>query len=174
MLTKELSWYRGDKTDFSFVVTGDHTARKLRFVVKADKTITGDRLIEKKNTLFGGSDAELEAAYSSTTGKTTITVHILEDDNSDFANSKYYFDIVSISNTDPDDTETIVKGTINNNFDVQTDYDGTNLPSSATRYVNLDASEAEVGDMVQCQLVGGVKTFVLITIADLKTQLGIE
>jgi len=160
MLNRDLSWYRGDKTDFSFVVNGNHTERYLRFVVKADKEITSNRLIEKRNQLFGGSDTQLFAEYNEDTNRTTITIHILGNDNSDFKNAKYYYDVVSINPTDLDDTVTIIKGTITNNIDVQTDFDGTDLPGEAQRYMPVIADNFDDQELIKTQVVNGVKTFI--------------
>lgn len=174
MVETKLTIQRGDKVSKELLIPGDITTRKLSFGVKADLEIDSDRLIQKRNTLYGGSDDELTANYDSVKGKTTVTIFFDKEDTADFTNDYYYYDLISQDADDSDDEITVAKDLIKIDKDVQTPFDGTNLPSSATRYVNLDASEAEAGDLIQCQLVDGVKTFVLITIEDLKTQLGIE
>lgn len=167
----DLKFIRGTKQKFILYVPGDVTARKLRFVVKEDKELTTDRLIEKNNTLNGGSDAELKATYSSGQNRTKLEIFKQKIDDGDFANDAYYFDVRSISTTDSADDVRIEQGNIRMDFSVSSDTDGTSLPSSASRWVNLDASEAEVGDVIQCKLVGGVKVFQLITLTELKQQL---
>jgi N-methylhydantoinase B/oxoprolinase/acetone carboxylase alpha subunit len=167
----DLKFIRGTKQKFILYVPGDVTARKLRFVVKEDKELTTDRLIEKNNTLNGGSDAELKATYIAGQNRTTLEIFKQKVDDGDFTNDAYYFDVRSISTTDSADDVRIERGDIRMDFSVSSDTDGTNLPSSASRWVNLDASEAEVNDLIQCKLVGGVKVFQLITLTELKQQL---
>lgn len=162
----DLKHKRGTKKRVTIPVPGDHTNREIIFTVKRGYKETDDRVIEKKKSL-----GEIDTTYDSTKNVTNCSFWLLKNDTTDLAISNYPYDIDSISLTDPEDIDTPAGGALILLQDVRTPFDGTALSSSATRYVNLDASEAEVGDVIQCKLVSGVKVFQLITLTELKKQL---
>lgn len=171
--TKDLKVYRGDKIsadDLYVEVAGDHTARNLSFAVKADKELTSDRLIEKT--------IELTAVYSG--GKTKIGIPLDAVDTQDLAEKKYYYDLTSTSPADATDVITVSKGKFDVEGDVQTPYDGTDLPGDAQRYIpylpvdpethimsvhptvrNLDLEESTLEE---------VKEFLMTLVDDLKAR----
>ena len=163
---------RGDPKELIFYCPGNLSTYKIIFVVKANKVLTSNRLIQKKNTAAGGSGSELIAEVSG--NETKITVKLEAADTQDFTALKYDYDITAQPADDSTDPETIEGGIINIDQDVQTPYDGFDLPVSATRFLQVDASNGLVGDLIQITTDdNGDRVFSFITIEELKTQLGI-
>lgn len=128
--------YRGDYIPMPFFVPGDHTARKLIFVLKDSTTITDTRLVEKKNTAAGGGDSQITAV--AVRDSTLITVYILKANTAELTEDEYYFDITSEHASTASDHYTVVRGTISLLQDVQTPTDGavvTNIDAAQVRNV---------------------------------------
>lgn len=134
---------RGDKDSLLFSSSVDYTAYKLEFVIKTDKTLTGDRLVEKQNTAMGGDDTEITVTAS------TIKVFLLKGDTQDFTSVPYYYDLVATLASDATFSKTINYGHVNMIFDVGSPYDGTDLPDDAERYVPVLESNFTADDFVQ-------------------------
>lgn len=122
---------RGDQVDLTFILDGDVSSDAIVFIAKRDKTLTSARIIEKKNTVAGGGNTELEVAYSSTNLKSTVTVHILEGNTQALTDEFLYFDIYN--NTD---NETLIHGKMWILADVQSPYDSGSVPSSEIPILN--------------------------------------
>lgn len=116
---------RGDDVDLVFTVDIDYSSEGIIFIAKRDKTLTSARIIEKKNTIAGGSDTELEVSA------TSITVHLLEGNTQASEDEFLYFDIYN--NTD---NETLFHGKMWILADVQSPYDSGSLPSSELPILN--------------------------------------
>jgi hypothetical protein len=116
---------RGDDVSLVFATSTDYSTKSIIFITKRDKTLTSARIIEKKNTVAGGSNAELEVSASA------ITVHILEGNTQSLEDEFLYFDIYN--NTD---NETLFHGKLWILADVQTPYDSGSLPSSELPILN--------------------------------------
>lgn len=138
---------RGDRTDLTITISGDYHAYKLLFGVKSDKLTTTSRLIQKKNVLAGGADAQLTATY--TAPNTTVTIKLLPEDDWDFTNTKYYYDLNATSTTDSTNVHTLIIGEIAIRQDVITDFDGTDLPSAAERYYPITVTSITDGYTVK-------------------------
>lgn len=141
--SKNIDIYRGDSLKINFSVNGDHTARKLTFVIKASQSLTGDRLVEKKN--IGGTGISATLAN----GKTLIGVTLGKTDTYDFTSPVYYYDLTSEHATNSGDHYTLISGKVNVQFDTQTPSDGTNLPSTAVRYIPIDTTNLTNGYLIQ-------------------------
>ena len=124
---------RGDPREEIIYISGNYSAHRLVFVTKADKVLTSDRLIEKKNTAAGGDDDEITASYAN--GKTKITVKLLKDDTQDFTQDTYYYDLTAQIADQSTDPVTLAYGELQLIEDVQTDYDNTDLPADGQRYI---------------------------------------
>ena len=147
MYKKNYEILRGDPANLICYVPGDVTTQKLIFVVKASKDLTGDRLIEKKNTAAGGSDDEIIITYAN--GKTKITVKLLKEDTQDFIETTYYHDTTSQPIGNATDPVTVSGGTLTIDKDVQSPFDGTNLPAAAERLVPILASQLTAGKLLK-------------------------
>jgi len=145
MLKRNYTILRGDPKNLTFTLTGDYSEEKIIFVVKADKVLTSDRLIQKRNTAAGGSDDELTAVYDDEKNKSTFTIKLEKIDTQDFTEEEYYYDITSQPADNSEDPITIASGNLEIEFDVQTDYDGTDLPEDATRYIPFILSDIGAG-----------------------------
>jgi hypothetical protein len=142
-MLKDFNVYRGDTKTLTFQVSGDVTASALSFVVKADKVITSSRLIQKLNTVAGGSNSEILASYDSEALVTTISVYIEKIDTQDLTKKFYYYDLlVGTSSTSH-------YGTLYLEQDVQTDYDGTDLPADGKRYIPVILSNINNNDFIK-------------------------
>lgn len=166
---------RGDRVTLKFLARGDVTAKKLTYVCKESTDLTADRLIEKRNTLAGGSVSEMAATYDLNTEKTEILVEILSSNTQDLTPSAYPHDIEAVQVDNPLIKETIIEGTLTLAVDVQTPFDGFTLPTGAKRFLPIDANDANVGDLIQCTWDSEAQknVFSFISIAQLKSQLGI-
>lgn len=116
---------RGDDVDLVFTTNIDYSTKKIVFIAKRDKTLTSARIIEKKNTLAGGGDAELEVSDDA------ITVHILEGNTQALTDEYLYFDIFNDT-----DNETLFHGKLWILADVQSPYDSGGMPSSTIPILN--------------------------------------
>jgi len=124
--------YRGDTTTLTFIVEGDHTARKLAFIAKKGKDLVNPRIITKKNTLDSGGDDQLLATLIEVTtpDKTKLEVFILPVNTNALTIPKLYFDITSTDADDSEDVETVATGVIVLVEDVSSYYDD----GSSTNY----------------------------------------
>lgn len=129
MKTIDLRVYRGNKKNLTIEVEGDHSLRNLSFVVKADRELTSNRLITKTT--------EILASYLN--DKTQITIPLDAIDTQDLLAGKYHYDLDSTDSSNPSDTETVAGGKFNIEADVQTPFDGTDLPFEAKRYMPVFA-----------------------------------
>lgn len=133
---------RGDETDIVFYLDGDYSTDVFSFVVKADKSLTTARQIEKHS-----SDAtELERLYNSTLDRTEITIHILQADTQGLSVSDYYYDLFNDT-----DNETPIHGRFWILADVQTPTDNGVAPiglitkGTTAERPTLDDSEEYIG-----------------------------
>ena len=139
MVTKDLILYRGDKKEFKFIAPWNLAGKEISFVVKADKDITGTRLIDK-NSLHTG---EICAVYTSASNKTSLTVTLCDSDSYRLNAGNYFYDIKNIT-----DEETLFAGLFIIREGVQNVFDDTCLPDMKTvNYESLDLTEAEEGDI---------------------------
>lgn len=155
-----LSMYRGDTDTLNvgFEVNGNITTRKIAFVVKNSLAIDSPRVVEKMNAIAGGSDTALKAVY--TGGKTYLSVYLYPEDTQDLSNIKRYYDITSTSATNSRDIVTIFSGTFTLTPDVQTPFDGSDLPANATRILTTYPDDFAVGDFLKVDTTNGIKIFV--------------
>lgn len=111
---RQKSLYASNPSTLIVYVTGDHVARKLSFVCKKDRNPASPIILQKDNTLNGGSDAEVLAEYLEDTlpYKTRITIFFLANDTNTTVWNVLQFDLTSINADDPLDIETLVTGRI--------------------------------------------------------------
>lgn len=144
---------RGDPRELSIYLVNDYSAHKISFGVKAGELsnmlnlATADILIQKLNSAAGGDDDQITATYAN--GKTKITVKLEKDDTQDFTEGIYSYDITVQPADNSTEPETIAIGELAMIGDVQTDYDGTDLPSDAERYVAVLVSDITDGYFVK-------------------------
>lgn len=159
-----------DEDRLEIRVPGDWTSYKCSWAVKLDKEISSDRLIEKNNTLAGGSNDELELQLEG--NETVFKISLLNEDSSDFQNPKYFHDLIFVDPNNNAKSKTLAKGEFKVEFDVQTPFDGFATPANAVRFLQVDASSAEIGDLLQVSLSSeGEKVVGIVTLAELKRQL---
>lgn len=132
MTTENKIMVRGDNETLTWTYSGDHSARKVIFVVKANRTLTTARTIERKNLTAGGSNTQMTVTYSSTTGLSTITVFITPALTSQLTAKDYWYDITSEDASDSDDHETILQGKFTLQGDVQSPYDAATVIGALT------------------------------------------
>ena len=130
-IIKDVSVYRGDSTRIEFKTNGNITAKGITFVVKLTKSFSSPRLIQKKNTIAGGSSSEIITSYSAP--HTKVTVNLGPDDTQDLTGATYYYDIVAADAGALESYSTFNYGIFKVISDVQTPFDGTNLPGSGVR-----------------------------------------
>ena len=137
---------RGDYIELPFFVPGDHTARKLIFVIKASTDLTASRLVERKNTVAGGGDTELTA--TAVRNSTLITVKLLKANTQAFTQDEYYFDVTSEHASTSSDHYTVVHGQLTMDLDVQSPYDGAAVPVVDTSLIRYVYSGQSVKDII--------------------------
>jgi hypothetical protein len=157
-ITKDFLIVRGDPTQLSLPINDDYTAQRLIFVVKADKVLTSARLIEKKNVAAGGSNTQLKATANG--GLTNIKIFLDKTDSQDFTTTTYYWDLTAQPADLSTDPVTLAGGELEIDFDVQTDFDNTDLPADAERYIAILASAFNNNDFIKVSVVNGVKTYI--------------
>lgn len=142
-MKKDFNALRGDSKTLSFSYAGDITAQSLSFVVKADKGLTSSRLIQKLNSVAGGSVSEIKTTYDDDAQSTEIEVYLEAEDTQDLTNKILVYDLLLGS------ANTIYMGNLYLEGDVQTPYDGTNLPTSnAVRYMPIYAADVADGQYI--------------------------
>lgn len=134
--------YRGDSKTFTFLISGDYTAKALSFVVKKDISVLTPRLIEKNS-----SDGSILMSYSNL--KTNITVSLIKSETWGLTAGNYVFDIEATDPANSNYTETITRGAFTIIGDVKTPYDGTNLIQNAKRYIPVDTTGMREGYYVK-------------------------
>ncbi|RJR06649.1 hypothetical protein C4588_07555 [Candidatus Parcubacteria bacterium] len=128
-----------DEERLEIRVPGDWTTYKCSLGVKLEKlTPSSNLLIRKRNTLYNGSDDELEAIYDGS--DTCFKISIQKEDTGDFLEPKYYWDLIAIDPSNGAKTKTLAKGEFKVEFDTQTEFDNTQLPTDAERYIAVLAS----------------------------------
>ncbi|MBX3008605.1 MAG: LamG domain-containing protein [Melioribacteraceae bacterium] len=129
-------------------VPGDWSTHKCSMGVKLDKlTPSSNLLIRKRNTLYNGSDDELEAIYDGS--DTCFKISIQKEDTGDFLEPKYYWDLIAIDPSNGAKTKTLAKGEFKVEFDTQTEFDNTQLPTDAVRYFPVILSDIGAGKVVK-------------------------
>lgn len=125
---------RGDSVVCTLKVIGDKSDHALSFAVKEGTAFTDPRLIQKDT-----SDG-ISLSYSSP--YTYILVTIKPEDTQDLTAKYYYYDVY-----DSTTQQTIVNAYLTIKSDVQTPFDGTDLPEDATRIttVSLDNGTTQGG-----------------------------
>lgn len=141
----DLYLVRGDAKEFEFSFYGDVTADELLFVVKASDSISDLRLIQKKNTVAGGSQDEIVTTYKKPFTK--IKVKFIPIDTEDLLRNRYYFDLTRTNPADSTDHTHLFIGYLNMQPTISTPGDGSNVPLDGTRFyfVGLDSSNKEPG-----------------------------
>ena len=124
---------RGDYKELTFKHNGNITGSDITFVVKLTKSFSSPRLIQKEND----NVSEITTSYSAP--YTNITVKLLQSDTQDLTSTKYYYDIVA-------DSTTIFDGEFRVQFDVQTPFDGTDLPEDGSRITTVSLDNGTIQD----------------------------
>lgn len=115
---------RGDSVVCTLKVIGDKTDHALSFAVKEGTDFADDRLIQKDTT------TGIELSYLSP--YTSIVVTIRPEDTQDLTAKTYYYDVY-----DSTAKQTIINAYLTIKSDVQTPFDGTNLPSGGVRITTV-------------------------------------
>lgn len=174
-LTQNKAMKRGDRVTLKFVASGNIVQTKLSFVMKESTEITADRIIEKRNSLAGGSAKELSATFDESLQKTVILVEILTADTNLLPAGTYPFDIESVSMIDASDVHTPIDGKLVITADVQTPLDGWTYPKGAKRFAQVDASLFNNGDFIQAVWNPELQQMVFkpLSMIDLRKLLGL-
>ena len=140
---------RNTRQTLTFRKPGDYSADTVKFTLKADRTLTSARLIDK----------DASVSYSASTLISTFTVSLLPSDSASLSNDSYYYDLrVENSSTD---REPLEGGNAYIDKSVRNDTDGLNVPSF----------EAFADDTVLTKLSG---TVVGSTYSETKALLNID
>lgn len=93
-----------------FKVTGDHSNRKLVFLMKESPS-SSIKIVEKKNLLAGGSNTQISCSYGGV--YSTINVKLDPLDTQGKTLGYYSFTLISTSGTDSTDIVSLVSGYVN-------------------------------------------------------------
>jgi len=169
-IVKDISVYRGDSTRIEFKASGNITAKGITFVVKLTKSFSSPRLIQKKNTIAGGSSFEIITSYSAP--QTKVTVILGPDDTQDLTGTTYYYDIVAADAGALESYSTFNYGIFKIIQDIQTPFDGTALPNDGTRITTVSLANAtSLYSTIVWDTTG--KYYYPISLNDFKTLLNI-
>lgn len=158
-----LKFKRGTKGTVTFTLKGNHTERELSFVVKSGEDFVSKRLIEKLKSL-----GEISTTYDEETDLTTCEVSLEVINTQSLAIQSYPWDVDSISLTDVEDVTTPNGGSLQFLQDVQTPFDGFEIPEENIIYQAVSAEDGGVGDIVMINASGKVE---FTPLAQLKTLL---
>ena len=163
---------RGDSDSFDIIIPNrDLTGAPnttIWFTAKQNKTLTTQREISRSN-----KDITYPLVIAYNNPDTTITVPIIPADTQDLQVTSLVAGVQLNNDLDSDDIETLADGTLTIQFDVRTIFDEYPLPDTASTYQQVDASDFEVDSLMWVQEVNGIRVMEEITIAELKTELGI-
>ena len=169
---QDLTFNRGDERELNWTLPGNISTEKVYFTVKPDRVLSSSRYVEKKNTLAGGSDTEI--LVTSDGSKSSVTVFMLEADTYDLSDLSLVYDLWVEAITPSFTSATYVDGDFTLLADVRTPFDGFAVPSTATRFLQLDADDFTSGSLFQVSTDGGGdNTFIELTVNNLVTQLGL-
>lgn len=161
---------RGDKKDLVFTIPNVNLLTgtpKIYFTAKENKSLTSARYIDKSNQVAG----EMTVSFNSP--DTEITIHLVPEDTQDLQVNSLVCDLQVDSLLDAENIVTYADGTLAIEFDVRTEFDNYDLPDVPVTFQQIDASDFKADEMLIVGLVEGQRTMIPITIADLKTKLGI-
>lgn len=173
----DLELYRGEKKSLTLEVDGDITIDKVFFTSKANRDITGDRLIEKGNTLTESTGLTTTLVpLEDDKSKTVIEVFFNKTDTYDITEDFLEYDIIRQNATDDTDITPIATGTIRITPNVRSDFDGYNLPSDigVTRLLTLDADNLDENSFIITEGEGESASFVIKTLNEIKELLTIN
>jgi len=167
MIKKRFTIKRGDPIILSLQVNGDITAYKIIFVAKLSTDISAERLIEKKNSVAGGTD--IETTYAD--GVTQIDISLTSDDTNYLTTFRLFYDITQQISDDSLEPETIAEEEIRLTADVQTPFDGWAIPNYTTRFQLVNAQDLPADTLIFCKIINSQKVFTTLTIPELKVLL---
>jgi len=169
----DLTIYRGETKDFVFQVIGDKTTDKLYFTCKANRDLTGSRLVDKSNSVAESTGITAETELVESVTNTAITVSFGKTDTQDLTQEILEYDLIAVDPSDDSIITPLISGVILIEQNVRTDYDGSKLPSdpSSSRLLTLNASDFTDGDMFTIDTIDGVKQFVSTSLAELRKSL---
>jgi len=166
MINSDIQQRRGSKNSMVFHTQGNLEKREISFVVKPSTEITDSRIIDKNSLRTG----EIGLVYNQESGKTDITVYILEEDTYSLKEGNYFYDLDDLSVSD-----TIAGGVFMLTADVQTPFDNlAMLPLNCPRGIILMPDDYGDNEFVYKISVDGKSKFAGISFPDTKRQLGIE
>lgn len=141
-IVKDVTVYRGDSTYIEFKATGNISAKGITFVVKLTRSFSSPRLIQKRNEIAGGSSSEITASFSAP--YTKVRVLLTPNDTQDLTGTIYYYDIIAADVSNLANYFTFSYGKFNLVHDVQTPFDGTDLPENATRITTVSLANGSL------------------------------
>ncbi len=110
-LIVQKSVYYGNATTIVFSIIGDLTARKLTFTAKKDTESASPVLLQKLNTIAGGSDSEIVASTWGTPDHTIIVITLNSEDTKQ-SYGRLSWSLDSEDASDPNDVDTVAIGVI--------------------------------------------------------------
>lgn len=122
---KNIEVIRANDRTLLFNYKGDLSNDTLQFVVKATRSITSPRLVQKIST----NESQLKVNYYA--GVSLIEVYLQAEDTEDRDTTRHWYDITRVNNGD---TSTLFLGWFDIWSNVATRFDGTNLASDGTRF----------------------------------------
>lgn len=148
MLNLKIYFPRGDGDSFIIRnIPGKHDDREIEVSLLESDDLTAGLIWQKKNTLAGGSDAEVLVTYDSVRNTSDFEVTLLRDDTEALEDSIYFLSLSSTSTSDDDDHYTPVVA----HFVLQPSGYGpyTGLPPETTQFVPVPISDIEDGYFVK-------------------------
>lgn len=147
---------RGNKTNCQLILPGNFSADTLYFTAKAKAIDTGVRLIDKVITNKTFASGQTKVIIEFTKAETEALKGI------------YFYDITSVDNTDTNDVKTVIQGTLIVEGTIRTPLDGIKPTPQNVQVV--DVSKLNVGDVLQVQMIDGVKQFTNVPMPSIGTK----
>jgi len=109
MLNLKIYFPRGDGDSFIIRnIPGKHDDREIEVSLLESDELTAGLLWQKKNTLGGGSDAEVVVTYDENRKTSDFEITLLREDTEALVESKYFLSVSSTAVDDIEDHETLV------------------------------------------------------------------
>lgn len=159
MENQNLKVVRGDTDPIVVTCSGDYTGYSALYAWKASREITADRLLEKTSVA-----SQITIEYDEENDQTTFTITREAIDTQDIIQSTLFHEVQCSTGNK---VLTPVGGIVSLIGDVITPFDGFDLPSNATRFQQVDATNAGNLELNIVKTINGVKKYEFISLTEL-------
>jgi hypothetical protein len=148
---------RGKLNIIEFVIPGDQTQNKLKFVICDSDLITASILVEKNNVLNDGSEDEISTELIKEGTHTKINIFIMPSETNAFSGDSKTFGIDSIDVNNANLINSLQHGLVRVNKLQPNNFNGFLVPEENIQYQIVNAEDGGVGDILMINDSGKVE-----------------